>query len=356
DGGNWHPLDANLPTMPAWDLKFAPDADALAVATHGHGLYVLDNLRPLEEWTTKVEHSDFHLFSATPGIVFNHWSSDEGQQGGYTAPNADEGVVFSYYLKSALKPGKGSHKGPVKIVITRGGQTINTVYGPGKAGLNQVEWPMDYKGPTPMGKGHHMPGPNVLPGQYKVTVTAGSHTASQDVAVSLDPNVSIDPADYKAQVQLSLQYTAMLDATDRMINRLNDWTGQLQSIQGGIHDDKDLSGQADQLAKQIKTLKDALLQPDVQHDVDEGMLHTLPRLHGELQWNSFFLGGYGQAPGKPIQGKTAELRTRLNGYIDQFNTLRTKAIAGFNQAAFKAGVGTLPQGKEMKLEALSPPE
>ena len=67
-------------------------------------------------------------------------------------------------------------------------------------------------------------------------------------------------------------------------------------------------------------------------------------------WNQAFLGGYAQAPGQPILEKTAELRTKLSGYIGQFNTLRTKTIANFNQSAYKAGVGTLSKGKKMELE------
>lgn len=358
-GGRWHPLKANLPTLPAWDLKFAPGTDALAVATHGHGLYVLDNLRPLEEWSDKISKSDFHLFGATSGTLFNHWSSDEGQHSGYMAPNAAEGVVFSYYLKDALKPSGDGNKGPVKIVISRGGETINTLHGPGEAGLNQVTWDMDYRGPTPLGKAHRRNGPGVMPGEYEADVTAGAHSASQSVSVSLDPNVTVDPAAYKAQLQLALQYTAMVGATNEMINRLNDWSQQLESIKTAIdqHEgaDKALAKQADDLADKFKKLKDALLQPDVQHDVDEGMLHTLPRLHGELQWNGFFLGGYGQAPGHPIQEKTAELRATLGGYVEQFNALREKTIPAFNGAAYKAGVGTLAPGSAVAIEPIPVP-
>jgi len=63
DGGEWQPLKGNFPTVPVFDLKFAPAAHALAVATHGRGLFVLDNLRPLEEWHAALADDDFHLFS-----------------------------------------------------------------------------------------------------------------------------------------------------------------------------------------------------------------------------------------------------------------------------------------------------
>ncbi|MGH8427507.1 MAG: WD40/YVTN/BNR-like repeat-containing protein [Gammaproteobacteria bacterium] len=359
DGGHWQPLAANLPTTAVFDLKFAPHADSLAVATHGDGLYVLDNLRPLEEWNDAIAKDDFHLFSAKPGILYNHWMGGGSQQASYMAPNAPEGVVFSYFLKAPLKGGTPD-KGPVKIVITRNGQTINTLYGAGKAGLNEVVWDTDYAGPTPLGSGHQEPGPDVLPGTYTAAFTSGAQTASQPAAVSLDPNLHVDLSDYEAQLRVALQYTAMMSATDEMLNRLNDWSKQLDSVQTTIQgsDDtskyKDVSDQAKQLQKKITTLKDVLLQPDVQHDVDEDFLHTLPRMHGMLMWNQFLLGGYGQRPGQPMIAKTDELSAALNGYIASFNDLVSKAVPTFNAAAYLAGIGTLAPGKPAELKVVVP--
>ncbi|HET7674568.1 MAG TPA: glycosyl hydrolase, partial [Gammaproteobacteria bacterium] len=63
DGGQWQPLTGDFPVAPVFDLKFTPQGHALAVATHGRGLFVLDDLRPLEEWNGKVAAAPMHLFS-----------------------------------------------------------------------------------------------------------------------------------------------------------------------------------------------------------------------------------------------------------------------------------------------------
>ena len=359
DGDDWQPLDANLPTTAVFDLKFAPHADSLAVATHGDGLYVLDNLRPLEEWTPGIAKDDFHLFDAKPGILYNHWMGGGSRQASYTAPNAPEGVVFSYYLKSKLTGEAG--KGPVKIVISRDGQTIDTGHFPGKAGLNQAVWHMNYDGPTPLGKGHRMRGPEVMPGRYKATVTAGGHTATQQVSVALDPNVRIDPAAYRAKLAVALEFTAMTSANNQMLNRLDAWTERLDSIQGEIKSSadparyKDVADAAGKLAKKIGSLKDELLQPDVQQGVDEDFLHTLPRMHGMLMWNQFFLGGYGQRPGAALTEKTAALKTQLAGYLQSFDALRSEDVKAFNAVSYKAGTGTLAAGKPVELKIVAPP-
>ncbi|EQD34102.1 glycosyl hydrolase, BNR repeat-containing protein, partial [mine drainage metagenome] len=66
-GAHWHPLTANLPTLPVWDLKFVHHPDSLVLASHGRGLWVLDNLKPLEAFTHQVAQSPFTLFKTQPG-------------------------------------------------------------------------------------------------------------------------------------------------------------------------------------------------------------------------------------------------------------------------------------------------
>jgi len=360
DGNHWHPLHDGLPTNAVVDVKFTPNEHALAVATHGRGLYVFDNLRPLEGWSHKVADSDFHLFAPKPGIIYRHWMAGGQQMPGRTAPNATAGVVFNYYLKNTVKGGTG-HQGPVKIVISRHGHSIRTIHGSGKAGMNRAVWRMDYAGATPLGSHHRGGGPDVMPGRYKATVTAGPHQATASVAVSLDPNVDVNTADYKAKLRLALRFTHMMSATNAMLNQLDAWSKQLKAVKSTIKNasdpdtDKAVASQADALQKKVKKLKDALLQPDVQHNVGEDFLHTLPRLHGELMWNSFLLGGYAQHPSRALEDKTAQLRETLTGYIKRFNDLRTGNVKTFNQAAFKAGVGTLATGHSVALKTVTLP-
>ncbi|MGH8338167.1 MAG: hypothetical protein ACRETL_15385, partial [Gammaproteobacteria bacterium] len=142
DGGHWQPLKADFPTAAVFDLKFVHHA--LAVATHGRGLFVLDNLRPIEEMNDDVAKRVFHLFTPSAGTQFVRWSRGEGAEPSFTTPNAPDGPMLDYYLNTELKPTpaeKDQHHTPVKIVITDSkGQTVATDYGPAKAGVNQFVW------------------------------------------------------------------------------------------------------------------------------------------------------------------------------------------------------------------------
>ncbi|MGH8280043.1 MAG: WD40/YVTN/BNR-like repeat-containing protein [Gammaproteobacteria bacterium] len=355
DGNQWQPLTGNFPTVPVFDLQFAPATHALAVATHGRGLFVLDNLRPLEEWNDQITGSAFHLFTPQPGTLYNTWSSDEGQQWRYTVPNAPAGVVFSYWIKNALKSAGKDKQGPVKIVIKdAAGNIINTLHAPGKTGLNEFTWDMNYAGPTKIdflkgaGGGQGGGGPSVMPGTYTASFSVNGHDQTQQISVRLDPNIQVNVADYRAQLLLALGLRNQMSAANELLNRLTAWQQQLDALtnapsehpapQAVLDDAKTLNGK-------IAKLKDQLWNPHIQHNVGEDFLKYLPRFHTVLQFNSAFLGGYAQRPAPYVGEKYAELREELQGYLDQFNQLLSQDVPAYNRAAYAAGDATLATGK-----------
>ena len=47
DGDHWQSLSLNLPDVPVSDLMV--EANAIAIATHGRGFYILDDIAPLRQ-------------------------------------------------------------------------------------------------------------------------------------------------------------------------------------------------------------------------------------------------------------------------------------------------------------------
>ncbi|MDE2461611.1 MAG: hypothetical protein KGL98_10230, partial [Gammaproteobacteria bacterium] len=232
DGGHWQPLKAGFPTAAVFDLKFVQHA--LAVATHGRGLFVLDNLRPIEEMNDDVAKQALHLFTPSEGTEFVRWSRGEGAEPSFTTPNAPDGPMIDYYLKTELKATpaeKAQHHGPVKIVVTDSqGQTVATDYGPAKAGVNQFDWNMSYDAPTQLdfepippffaASGFNPSGPTVLPGTYKVAVTADGQTQTTTVTVNSDPNQNIPLDVMQADLKIGLEVRNETSAFNEMLNRI----------------------------------------------------------------------------------------------------------------------------------------
>ena len=66
DGDRWQPLSLNLPDVPVVDLV-VEDND-LAIATHGRGFYILDDIGPLRQCGSAVAAADGYLFRPADAI------------------------------------------------------------------------------------------------------------------------------------------------------------------------------------------------------------------------------------------------------------------------------------------------
>jgi photosystem II stability/assembly factor-like uncharacterized protein len=69
-GGRWLPWSHGVPTVSVMDLAFQEREADLVVATHGRGIFVLDDVRPLRELDAAALAAPLHLFA--PGDVRQH--------------------------------------------------------------------------------------------------------------------------------------------------------------------------------------------------------------------------------------------------------------------------------------------
>ena len=371
-GDHWMPLKANFPTVPVWDLKFVKNPRDLVVATHGRGIFVLDDIRPLEEYTPEIAKSDFHLFSAGPGTLFHHWTADEGQGYAYKAPNAPKGVVVDYFLKSKIKVSdkqKAVHETPVKIVVTNAqGDLVTTEYGPSKAGINRFVWAMHYEGPRLLKyektQANHdyakrPRGPLVVPGTYHVAVTVNGRTEDTAVSVGPDPNLTIGTDVFRSIAAPALTARNDLTALNQIIDRVDFMQEQMtdfaKTVEGNKANEQKFAKLIDEgkdLSKKLQALKDSVYNPDVQHDVVEDHIHHLARFHDELAGVASDLAGlYGQAPNEILLNELRRLQKELDGRLQAFNTLVQTDVAAYNKQAYTAGAPTLFAGSALQVEA-----
>lgn len=113
DGDHWQPLQLNMPVTSIRDILV--HGDDLAIATHGRGFWVLDQMSPLRQIAAtgdKIQNETAWLFA--PG---NTWAIHQGSQNGTPLPheepqesNPPAGVIVYYWLKSPPQS-------PVKIEL-----------------------------------------------------------------------------------------------------------------------------------------------------------------------------------------------------------------------------------------------
>ena len=217
DGGAaWTPLRNNLPTVAVHDMIIHPRANDLILGTHGRGIWILDDITPLEKLTPAVLSSETQLFPVKPALLFNQADPYGGGSRGvgdqadrlYAAPNPPSGAVISYYVKQDIPRDRAA----TLTIVDAGGAVVRELEANKKAGLHRTVWdlrlPPPYTVARPQGGGGDEGGggffggtprgPVVLPGQYKARLKVGD-AAPQEAAivVKADPLVQLSEADYK---------------------------------------------------------------------------------------------------------------------------------------------------------------
>ena len=372
-GAGWKPLKADFPTVSVWDLKFVKATHDLVVATHGRGLFVFDNLTPLEEWEPSLESADFHLFSTIPAVRFHRFGPGGFERASFSAPNPPYGLMVDYFLKSEVKPEEGEKKGkktPVKIVITDAkGNSVATEYGESKQGVNRFVWKMRYDSARPLAFVKERPaneffdpttGPAALPGDYRVSVTVKGKTESRPARLNADPNLDVAAAVYRDEALAALEARARLDAVREALNRSDGLLSQLRAndkLLKGDEDrreptpaERDVLKASGELAKKLQAFKDSAFNSKAQADVGQDSIHYQKLLHDDLSGMAFGLAsGFAEPPGEVLRADIAEESRRVADALSKFNRLIAEDVPAFNKIAAEKGAPTLFAGEPVKV-------
>ncbi|WP_218082086.1 WD40/YVTN/BNR-like repeat-containing protein [Anthocerotibacter panamensis] len=182
-GGHWIKF-GGLPTVAVDDLVIHPRDLDLVIATHGRSLYVLDDLRPLEELTPAVQAKAVYLFTPRPAYGFYPLPGFKDSNGSavFRGENPPTGALLSFYVKSFTGE-------PVDLAITNAqGQPVANLSAPGTPGLQRVTW--DLKPTKDLlteygGEGQKF----VKSGEYTITLTYGKTTQTQKLQVAIAPGI-----------------------------------------------------------------------------------------------------------------------------------------------------------------------
>ncbi len=387
-GGSWKSLKADFPTAPVYDVQFVKRSHDLVVATHGRGLFVLDNITALEELTPEVAAADLHVFSTLPAQIRVRPRRAGSAPTRFTTPSAPTGAAIDYYLKTALdtgtsgsgeqRRGERSRRGRVIVTVTdaRGDTVMVDSSGPGKQGVNRYVWALRYAGPVrlsferPAGAEEEenpfrsVVGPRAVPGSYRVAVTAGGRTETTAVRVEPDPVLGGDPGRFAAQLHAGLEWRNALSALNAMLNRIVSLETQIQNTQQALRDNGGGGGgegdtaavgpvlrQARDLGRKLKELKDSLYNSDVQREAGQDDIHYLNRFHDRLQALGFGLGlAYAQPPSDVVAARFKELRTTFDDYLAKFNELVRSDVALFNKTAQERRAPVLVAGEPIEVK------
>jgi len=199
-GQSWAALrPANFPAVAVRDIVEQERDRDLVIASHGRGIWILDDLTPLRNMSAQTLASEVTLLPGRPVQqrlqARGGWSEGDAS---YSGDNPANGAVISYYLRSRQVIGKLNLD-----ILDASGHVVDTIPPGIRKGLNRVVWSMRTKAPfvppaaTIAGGANE--GPRVLPGTYTARLTKDGKTYAMPFVVSLDRRATYSLADRKAQ-------------------------------------------------------------------------------------------------------------------------------------------------------------
>lgn len=264
-GRSWIELKSNMPTLAFNDLTIHPRDNDLVLATHGRGVWILDQLTSLQGLTPQVLSSDAHLFPIDPAaeIRYTNLKAHTGDML-FRGENPPNGAIVDYWL-SAGKGGSPadsardqSESPAIDLTVhDASGQLIQRLQPTARRGVNRVVWNLrhadlplrgrsfddDDEGPA----GPTTPGPLVMPGTYTVRLEVSGKTLEQKVVVKEDPRLDVTPADRKAWTDFQVQ----IADTIRQVAPINE---RVQKLPAGAAELADLKRQLSELTSRLSGL------------------------------------------------------------------------------------------------------
>jgi hypothetical protein len=353
-GKSWSKLQYNLPTVPVHDIRIHPRENDLVIGTHGRGIYIIDDITPLEKLAEADRVSHIYLFPVKQATLFNYNSSIPGGARGagalgdrsFGAPNPPYGTTLTYYVKDSLPKGRTL----TLAIYDSTGKKIRDLTANTKPGMHRATWDLrlrpPYINPRAQGNRGQPTGAFVLPGKYAARLSLGNDTlmtqsSETQVVVNPDPLIPLSPAEYRALWEMRVSsgmQQARVQAVVRTAELLKDQITEAKAAIKSSSAPDSLAKQADAIDKEVD---DILLKvrgrtgPDA-NDVEDKKFH--PSIQDRVNQVAGEIGDV-TSPPTQIQRETLDLAmTDLAREAARLSALQSTKVPALNHALDAAGV------------------
>lgn len=336
DGGqNWAKFTNNMPAVAVHHLALHPRDHALVMATHGRGVIILDDVRPLRALTPEVAVKEVHFFEQDPAIIKESPTFSDGAAfGEFVGSNPSSAAKIVYYLKKRHIFGSAR-----MAIFDEAGEKLADLV-PGKAkGINVVEWDYRYKAPKiARAKTFSFGGfaaLSVPPGKYTVRFDKGKETYETELLLKPDPESIHSPEDRAHQHQTARQLYRMNEDLAYLVDQIEQLSqGCEQALKGELP--KKLAKDMEAFHQALTAKREALVITTGDNYVGQAesqLREKIADLYGEV-------AGYA---GKPSNAQLQNLAL-LKGQLDKAladGQLLLERLPKFNKALEGAGQAAL---------------
>lgn len=357
-GNDWRQLKYNIPTVAVHDIVVQPREHDLVIGTHGRGIYIIDDITPLEKMG-EANRVGTYLFPVKGATEYNPNSSVPGGARGagatgdreFSAPNPAFGAIVTYFIRDSLP--KGAEV--TLAVYDAAGNRVRDLTASKKPGMHRVTWdlrtapPYTVRRPAnqvgePQFRQRDPSGPFVLPGKYtaRLTVKGGPAPSVSETPVEVrsDPLVPMSEADYRALYDMRVStghLQATVQAAVRTAEQLKEQITDVKTALKTNPAPDSVSKQADSIDKEISDIVKKLRGDPESEAVDDRKTEE-PSIQERVNNVAEEIGNVTSQPTE-LQRSTLTLATSdLQREVGRINALLQRRIPSLNAALDAAKV------------------
>jgi photosystem II stability/assembly factor-like uncharacterized protein len=330
----------DFPQVPVRDIVVHSRDSDLVIATHGRGIWIIDDISPLRKLTPEVLAQDAGFLPGKPPQqrlnANGGWAEGSAM---FSGPNPPDAAVITYYQKKRHIFGK------MKIeILDAQGKVVDTLPPNNRRGTSRVDWPMRLKAP-------HVPpaataafeasqGPRVLPGTYTVKMTRGKDTFSTQLNVVLDPRAKFSTEDRRQEFEAAMRVYNLLGDMSFDVDRINGVHDALLPRAAALKSDPALAKRLNETAQRVEELRGKIVATKEGGAItgEERIREKTTALYGAIL-------NYEGRPGDYQIARIDSLKKELDDVRKEFDNLLAKDLPAINKS--------LKQKKQQSIEPIS---
>jgi hypothetical protein len=326
----------DLPSVAVRDLAIHPRDHDLVIATHGRGIWIIDDISPLRTLTPQTLAKEAEFVQSRPVVqrlpASGGWVSGDAAFVGSNPP--DQAVIIFYQKKRHIF-------GDMKIeVFDSEGKLVSTIPSSKRRGLNRVVWSMRSKAPKvpPAASAAFSAtvGPRVLPGTYTVKLTKDKNVYTKSLQIVSDPRSAHTPKDRKAQFDLAMKLYNLLGDMSFAVERINGVRLALDARAAKLPPNDPLaarlraaSAQVDERRRKIVATKEGGAITG-----EERLRENLADLYGNVN-------GYEGRPAQTQVDRADAIARELADVVKDFDGWLAKELSSINSALSAKGLDAI---------------
>ena len=358
DGANWQELNPGFPDLPVSDVIV--EHNELAIASHGRGFWVLDNLAPLRQARPGLTEEAVALFDPAPahrsanGATLSWWFREAPEEARLEILDASGAVLRTY--EPAARPDPPAEGDSTAVEGETEGETAPTPSRdrwagpalPAEAGLNMLQWDLRVAPaatfPGMILWGVRTMAPAVPPGTYTVRLTADGAVRTTEIEVARHPWIEgVTDADLREQFELGMRIRARVDEANSAVIAIRRVKSQLDD-RLEASDDAALAEAAGALRTAASAVEGDIYQ--VRNRSNQDPLNFPIRVNNRLA-NLLSMSERGDGrPGSGMYEVFGIMVAELEGYTTRLDEVWRVELAAVNRELERLGLAPVDPADE----------